>query len=111
MPTVRPVGTQPGDKIAATPPATIVSRGIVLKDSCSMAPSPQKVTFREMGVRGVLIYCRHRCGHHTKANADGWADDVRLSDMEPKFICTACGRRGADVRPKFEQPGWGRVNP
>jgi hypothetical protein len=26
----------------------------------------------------------------------------RLSDIEPKFVCAACGRRGADVRPDWE---------
>jgi hypothetical protein len=34
-------------------------------------------------------------------NADHWRDDVRLSDIEPHFVCAACGRRGADVRPWF----------
>jgi hypothetical protein len=34
-------------------------------------------------------------------SADAWADDVRLSDIEPRFVCTACGKRGADVRPNF----------
>ncbi|PSO32519.1 hypothetical protein C7G41_12795 [Bradyrhizobium sp. MOS002] len=32
-----------------------------------MRADPQKITFgemREMGVRDLLIYCRHRCGHH-----------------------------------------------
>jgi hypothetical protein len=33
--------------------------------------------------------------------ADRWDDDVRLSDLEPRFTCTACGKRGADVRPDF----------
>jgi hypothetical protein len=33
--------------------------------------------------------------------ADRWADDVRLSDVEPRFVCTACGKRGTDVRPNF----------
>jgi hypothetical protein len=33
--------------------------------------------------------------------ADQWPDDVRLSDIEPRFICSACGKRGADVRPDF----------
>jgi hypothetical protein len=33
--------------------------------------------------------------------ADCWADDVRLSDLEPRFICKVCGKRGADVRPDF----------
>jgi hypothetical protein len=28
-------------------------------------------------------------------------DEVRLSDIEPQFVCNACGRRGADVRPDF----------
>jgi hypothetical protein len=30
------------------------------------------------------------------------ADDVRLSDLEPRFICSACGKRGADIRPDFD---------
>lgn len=45
-----------------------------------MTTNPQKITFGEMrasGARDVLIYCRdYRCGHHTEASADGWADDV-----------------------------------
>jgi hypothetical protein len=24
-----------------------------------------------------------------------------MSDLEPRFICLACGNRGADVRPDF----------
>jgi hypothetical protein len=34
-------------------------------------------------------------------NADQWSDDVRLSDLEDKFVCTTCSKRGADVRPDF----------
>jgi hypothetical protein len=30
-----------------------------------------------------------------------WPDEVRMSDLEPRFICLACGKRGADVRPDF----------
>jgi hypothetical protein len=26
---------------------------------------------------------------------------VRLSGLEPLFVCQACGKRGADVRPDF----------
>ena len=49
----------------------------------TMTAYPQKTgELREMGVRDVLIYCRdHRCSHHVETNADGWADDVRLSDL------------------------------
>jgi len=31
-------------------------------------------------------------------SGDGWPDDVRLSDIEPRFVCRGCGKRGADVR-------------
>jgi hypothetical protein len=36
--------------------------------------------------------------------SDRWPDDMRLSDLERRFICSACGKRGADVR-----PDWGGV--
>ncbi|WP_247333773.1 MULTISPECIES: hypothetical protein [unclassified Bradyrhizobium] len=65
---------------------------------------PMKITFgqmRSMGVRGVLVYCH--CGHHVALDADRWADEVRLSDIEPRFVCQGCGSRGADVRPDFER--------
>jgi len=66
----------------------------------------QKITLGEMrsaGVRGLLIYCSdYRCSHSTTISADRWPDDVRLSDLEPRFICQACGRRGADVRPDWQ---------
>lgn len=69
----------------------------------------QKVTFGEMrssGVRGVLVICSDfKCGHWQRLSAEDcarWTDDVRLSDIEPQFVCKACGQRGADVRPDFE---------
>jgi len=72
---------------------------------------PQKITFGEMrasGVRDVLVYCRdHRCSHHIAISADRWPDHIRLSDIEPGFVCTACGKRGAEVRPKFSQARMG----
>jgi hypothetical protein len=72
---------------------------------------PKKITFAEMrssGVRGLLVYCSdYRCSHHVAVRADQWADDVRLSDIEPRFVCGTCGKRGADVRPDFDwdKPG------
>jgi hypothetical protein len=54
-------------------------------------------------VEGALIYCAdYRCSHSITMPADRWPDDVRLSDIEPRFICKTCGKRGADVRPNFE---------
>jgi hypothetical protein len=47
----------------------------------------------------------HRCSHHVEVTADGWPDDVSMSDIEPGFVCTACGKRGAEVRPKFSLAG------
>jgi len=71
-----------------------------------MSAPVQKITFAEMraaGVRSVLVYCSDfQCSHCKRLDADRWPDDVRLSDIEPRFVCAACGRRGADVRPDWE---------
>src|SRR5258708_23354893 len=44
-------------------------------------------------------------GRLGQESADQWPDDVRLSDLEARFACKACGRRGADVRPNFNARG------
>ena len=66
---------------------------------------PMKITFGEMrasGIRDLLIYCSdYKCSHSTTVSGDRWPDDVRLSDIEPLFLCKACGKRGADVRGRF----------
>jgi len=57
---------------------------------------------RESGVRGVLVHCSdYKCSHSITAKADQWPDQIRLSDLEPRFVCSACGKRGADIRPDF----------
>ena len=70
-----------------------------------MPDRPQKITFaemREMGVRGLLIYCAdYRCSHSIAISGDAWPDDARLSDIEERFTCSVCGKRSADVRPDF----------
>jgi hypothetical protein len=38
-------------------------------------------------------------------SGDRWPDDLRLSDIESRFICGACGKRGADVGPDFNWKG------
>jgi hypothetical protein len=74
-----------------------------------LAAGTQKITFgemREKDVRGVLIYCAdYHCSHSVALSADRWPDETRLSDIEPHFVCAACGKRGADVRPDFN---WNR---
>src|SRR5262249_22487898 len=49
-------------------------------------------------VCGILIYCADFRSHGVAMNADRWADDLRLSDLEPRFVCKACGKRGAILR-------------
>lgn len=65
----------------------------------------QKITLAEMrasGVRGVIVHCAdYKCSHSTRIIADQWPDDVRLSDIEERFVCKVCGKRGGDVRPEF----------
>jgi hypothetical protein len=63
----------------------------------------QKITLAEMrsaGVRGILICCSdYKCSRSIAISADRWPDHVRLSDLEARFRCKACGKRGAAVRP------------
>ena len=69
-----------------------------------MLTYPQKITFGEMrdsGVRDVLIYCRdHRCSHSTTISAGSIL-------FGPGFVCTTCGKRGTEVRPKSSQARMG----
>jgi hypothetical protein len=54
------------------------------------------------GVCGLLIYCSDcKCSHLVTMSGDRWPGHMRLSDLEPRFVCSACGERGADVRPDF----------
>jgi hypothetical protein len=67
--------------------------------------NPHKISFaelREIGARRVIVYRRdYHCSQSITMDASRWADHVRLSDIEGRFTCTACGKRGADVRPDF----------
>jgi hypothetical protein len=89
-------------------PTKLAGQGWVLDDTTMTTDDhPQKITFGEMrasGVRDVLVYCRdHRCSHHIAISADVWPDHFRLSDIEDRFVCRVCGKRGADIRPDFPQ--------
>jgi hypothetical protein len=67
----------------------------------------QKIPLGEMqasGLRRLLVYCGdYKCAHHVEINANRWQDHVRLSDLEPLFVCQVCGHRSADVRPLFDR--------
>jgi hypothetical protein len=66
----------------------------------------QKIPLREMRQSGptrLIVYCGdYKCAHSVIINAERWRDDVRRSDLEPKFTCQVCGHRGADIRPLFD---------
>ena len=73
---------------------------------CPLCPNPAKRSPSErcapLACAGALIYCSdHHCSHWTAISGDRWPDGVRLSDIEPRFTCQACGQRGADVRPDW----------
>ena len=87
--------------------ATSPGRGII-------GMRPQKITLGEMrsggGPTGILVRCAdYRCSHSVTMSADSWPDEVRLSDIEPRFVCKACGKRGADVRPHFDPANMGTL--
>ena len=74
-----------------------------------MSARSKRITLAEMrasGMRGLLVYCSdYRCSDPIAISGDPWPDEMRLSDLEPRFICSACGKRGADVRPDFHWKG------
>lgn len=78
-----------------------------------MTDRQTKITFGQMragrgGTRKILVYCAdYKCSHHIEMSADQWGDEVRLSDIEPMFVCQKCGKRGADVRPLPNPPRMG----
>ena len=70
---------------------------------------PVKITLGEMrgtGVRGLVVFCAdYRCSHNITlppAYVDRWPDNIRLSDLEPRFVCKICGQRGANIRGESE---------
>ncbi|WP_092117006.1 hypothetical protein [Bradyrhizobium erythrophlei] len=64
-----------------------------------MKDYPIKITFgeiRETGARRITVFCKdYRCSHNAEIDAARWPDEMRLSDLEPRFTCTVCGRRGS----------------
>ena len=70
-------------------------------------PREQNISFGEMRASGasrIIVHCGDdKCGHSVTMYPALWPDNVRLSDLEERFVCMACGHRGADVRPLFEQ--------
>lgn len=66
-----------------------------------------KITLGEMrltDVWGLVVFCTdYKCSHSTKIDSGGWSDAIRISDIEPRFVCKACGRHGSNIQPDFDQ--------
>jgi hypothetical protein len=71
-----------------------------------MSARPQKITFREMrqtGATRIVDFCQdYQCSHNVQMDASQWPDELQLSDLEPRFTCRVCGKRGSII---------GSVNP
>jgi hypothetical protein len=66
--------------------------GILHFELCEIAPNG---FLRASGVRDLLVYwANYKCSQGIRKSADRWPDHVQLSDLEPLFVCQACGRRG-----------------
>lgn len=52
-------------------------------------------------MRDLLVFCQYyRCSHNFRLSADDvdrWPDEIRISQLEPRFVCTACGMRGTNI--------------
>ncbi|WLA68568.1 hypothetical protein [Bradyrhizobium diazoefficiens] len=74
------------------------------KDRTEPDGRPLKITFgdlRATGVRDLIVFCQdYRCSHNVKLATeyvDRWSDEIRISQLEPRFVCTACGMRGSNI--------------
>jgi hypothetical protein len=60
----------------------------------------EKITFGEMRASGasrIIVHCgNYKCGRSVTMYPALWPDNVRLSELEDRFVCTVCGHRGAD---------------
>jgi len=64
-----------------------------------------KITLGDMrasGVWGLLVACADdKCVRSVAISANQWPNDVRLSDLEPHFVCQVCGH-GIGRKLKFD---------
>ncbi len=68
----------------------------------AMNDYPTKIMFgemRETGATRIIVFCKdYQCSHNVQLDAARWPDEMRLSDLEPRFTCTVCGGRGSIIR-------------
>jgi hypothetical protein len=75
----------------------------------SVTSRPQRITLadmREQDARGILVCCADYTCSHSIAQCGPLAGRSPALRSRAAFICKACGKRGADVRPDFN---WSRT--
>jgi hypothetical protein len=84
----------------------MICASVRLAESYAVTDRPPKITFARMraaGVRGLLVYCTdYRCTRSLAISGDAWGDDVRLSDIEPRFVWPAASGRRRSARSQLE---------
>ena len=72
-----------------------------------MTPLPPPMSFYNMranGVRSLIVICTNAtCRHEAIVNVDGQSDDAFVPAFGRLMRCQKCGRRGADVRPNWNE--------
>jgi hypothetical protein len=64
---------------------------------------PQNITLGEMRKKSASPFVDY-CSAKVEISADHWPGHLRLSDLEPEFVCRACAIKGAEVRADVEWP-------
>jgi hypothetical protein len=68
---------------------------------------PRKITIaacRSQAVTRLIVYCENfaaNCYHSTTIPIAGFADALRLDEVEARCRCTKCGAAQCEVRPDF----------
>jgi hypothetical protein len=82
---------------------------VARRDHAALDPRAKDQVRRD-GRSLFLIYCcDYQYSTRSPSAPDRWPDHARSSNIEPLFVCTACGKRGADVRPDFATGPFGPV--
>jgi len=71
------------------------------------SPPVTIASVREHGVRQLLVYCNGKrdgdwpCHHQGMLPIDRFGAEETLPEIQRRCRCTACGWRGADLRPDY----------